>query len=329
MSAPPRPGALVISLDFELHWGVRDWAAPDGPYRRSLLGARAVVPRLLERFAAAGVAATWATVGLLFARDRAERDAHAPSVLPEYRNPGLSPYREPTGAAEEDDPLHYAASLVEAVRATPGQEVATHTFSHYYCLEPGQDREAFRADLRAAVSIAAARGIRLESIVFPRNQHNRTYDDLLLEAGIRCVRGNPRSWMYRPVHGGADSLPMRAARLADLHLPLAGPHSVAWSAISRPDGLSDVPASRFLRPCTPRSAPLDALRLRRIRGEMEAAARAGRVYHLWWHPHNFGAHPEINLSFLDAVLDHHAQCRERYGMQSLTMAGAARAARGE
>ena len=37
---PPRTGALVLSLDFELAWGVRDTLGSDGPYRGHLLGAR-------------------------------------------------------------------------------------------------------------------------------------------------------------------------------------------------------------------------------------------------------------------------------------------------
>ena len=35
-----RPGSFVISLDFELYWGVRDTVDLDS-YRASLLGARA------------------------------------------------------------------------------------------------------------------------------------------------------------------------------------------------------------------------------------------------------------------------------------------------
>ena len=66
----PGFGALVISLDFELHWGVRDKRPVDGPYRENLLGAREAIPRMLDLFEEFGVAATWATVGFLFAKNR-------------------------------------------------------------------------------------------------------------------------------------------------------------------------------------------------------------------------------------------------------------------
>ena len=35
---PARGGALVVSLDFELHWGVRDHVSPSDPYVANLLG---------------------------------------------------------------------------------------------------------------------------------------------------------------------------------------------------------------------------------------------------------------------------------------------------
>src|SRR5262245_13071649 len=61
----PAFGALVISLDFELHWGVRDKRPVDGSYRENLLGAREAIPRMLDLFEEFGIAATWATVGFL------------------------------------------------------------------------------------------------------------------------------------------------------------------------------------------------------------------------------------------------------------------------
>ncbi|RME25825.1 MAG: hypothetical protein D6798_08055, partial [Deltaproteobacteria bacterium] len=54
-------GALVVSLDFELFWGMRDKVSLQR-YRRQILGGRAAIPRLLDLFVAHGIHATWATV---------------------------------------------------------------------------------------------------------------------------------------------------------------------------------------------------------------------------------------------------------------------------
>src|SRR5205085_4017030 len=107
------PGRFVTSLDFELHWGVRDvWSVDD--YRANLEGVRDVVPRLLDLFALRSVHATWATVGFLMADSREQLLDHLPSVRPAYRDNRLDPSAELPllGEDERDDPFHYAPSLV-------------------------------------------------------------------------------------------------------------------------------------------------------------------------------------------------------------------------
>lgn len=324
----PRPtrGALVISLDFELRWGVRDRKEPMPD--ATLAGARVAVPRILDLFEEFEIAATWATVGFLFAANSAELRELSPRVRPGYVDPGLDPYDELLGEEEAQDPFHFGGSLIERVVSTPRQEVGTHTFSHYYCLEEGQDREAFRADLKAATAIAARRGIRLRSIVFPRNQHNPAYDDIVLECGIIAYRGNPTTYAWR--FGDAldsRSSRRRALRFLDAYVPVAGSGTTAWCGIVEPNGLANVRASLPLRPYHPRVRALDRVRLERLRKSLRDAARGRRVFHLWWHPHNFGNWTDENLRFLRAFLEEVARLRQDEGLLSLTMAEAADLAR--
>jgi peptidoglycan/xylan/chitin deacetylase (PgdA/CDA1 family) len=316
-----RPGAFVCSLDFELLWGVRDALPPGGgSYRENLLGSRRAIPALLDLFARKEIRATWAIVGFVFASTREELEAFSPRERPAYADPRLSPYREPIGRDEREDPLHYGASLVERIRVTPGQEIGTHTFSHYYCLEPGQTPAAFAADLDAAVRIAAARGIRLRSIVFPRNQVNARYLDALRARGVVAYRGNVPGWAYRAdPHAATTGAARRLSRAVDAYVPAAGHATTAWDDLARGEAPLDVRASAFLRPYRPALRRLETLRLARLAWALRHAARAGRVFHLWWHPHNFGRHLEENLAFLDALLGVFAECRARYGMESLSM----------
>ena len=60
------------------------------------------------------------------------------------------------GENEERDPFHYGQSLLEKISRYEGQEISTHTFSHYYCLEDGQTAEQFEADLKASLKVNAA-----------------------------------------------------------------------------------------------------------------------------------------------------------------------------
>ncbi len=316
-------GLFVVSLDFELYWGVRD--IPNvRAYFRNLVGAREAVPALLDLFTKYRIHATWATVGFLFADGTATLREYMPHVRPAYRNERLSPYADlpPEGAQDASDSIFFAPSLIRLIGTTENQEIATHTFSHYYCLEEGQDIESFNADLQAACAVSRRFGIELKSLVFPRNQCRPEFLAKCSEAGIVAYRGNPRSWLYHAVPDEKQVAVRRLGRLLDAYLPLSSAtcHALPLPAAKLP---VNVPGSRFLRPHLPALRRLEPLRLERIRREMTAAATDGRMYHLWWHPHNFGVNTEINLRFLTSILEHFELLRDAYGMVSANMREAA------
>jgi peptidoglycan/xylan/chitin deacetylase (PgdA/CDA1 family) len=344
----PGYGALVVSLDFELHWGVRHTTPPDGPYRRNLLGVWEAVPKMLALFEEYDIAATWATVGFLFAKSRQEIEEFSPSVKPSYENHALYPYDEPIGEDEADDPLHFAPSLIEAIRRSPRQELATHTFSHYFCLEPGQTREAFKADLDSALSIARENEVQIQSIVFPRNQHNLDYDDLLINAGIVCYRTRQlaqtnsttevaEGTKLKPGLRPAAKLLARETRLKrrlrpvagvlDYYVDLSGSHTVSWDSIRQDNGLCNIRGSFPIAPYSPRWKRFEALRIRRIVECIKRAAVSKEIFHIWWHPHNFGINIDQNIDFLRGVLQAFSRYRDSHGMRSMSMTDVAAAVR--
>lgn len=312
-------GVFMVSLDFELYWGLRDHVLLDR-YRHNLLGARTAVTRLLELFSRYGIHATWAAVGFLFFDGREDLLAALPSQIPKYREQRLSPYNclQTLGSSEAADPIHFAPSLLRTIAAARDQEVGTHTFSHYYCLAEGQDVQTFDADIAAAVAAAERFGLRLRSLVFPRNQFATAYLDVCRRWGIEACRANHTFWAYRAVSQGAESQARRMLRILDSYFRIA-PHTTYAVNEIVPGPPCRIPASRFLRPCSRRLRGLEPLRFRRIAHEMREAAEKGRVYHLWWHPHNFGARLEENMYFLKRLLNHYQELRDRFGMISLNM----------
>lgn len=311
-------GTLVISLDFEIHWGVSDSHTVDS-YRENLKNVPAIVKRSLRMFEQYGVHTTWATVGMLFCENKEEifslvEEANRPT----YNETRLNNYlvAESAGKNEQEDPFHFAGSLIRQIGQTPGQEVASHTFSHYYCLEAGQAPEHFFYDLRAAKEVAARRNIEIYSIVFPANQFHPDYLDICRKQGIKCYRGNYPSRIYQFQAKANEGYGKRLARLIDTYLPLKGARTVTPVM---ENGILNVPASCFLRPYSKWLSPLESLRIRRMKKEMTVAAKRKHIYHLWWHPHNFGANMGKNFAVLETMLKHYSFLKEKYGMQSLTM----------
>lgn len=324
---PTRRGALVISLDFELHWGVRDKHSIRD-YRENLLGVRRAVPAMLGVFAEFEVHATWATVGFLLCESKRELLGIVPARLPAYERRDFSPYEalDEIGDNELEDPYHFAPSLVRRIAETPHQEVGTHTLSHYYCLEAGQGPAEFGADLAAAMSLMRAKLGRVpKSIVFPRNQVTDTHLAVCRDAGLLAYRGNLDRWLYRARRDADESTLRRGLRLADAYLPLSG-HRTSPLPADRCAAPVNVCASYYLRPYSRARRHLEALRLRRLANDLRHAAAEARLCHLWWHPHDFGRDLERNLRVLREILAAFARLRDRYGMESLTMAEAARRA---
>ena len=153
--------------------------------------------------------------------------------------------------------------------------------------------------------------------MFPRNQFNSDYLAACSAMGFKVFRGNDPVWMYQSMERDRAGL-KRGTRLLDNYCNLTGDHGF----LARPYPGSDLvncPSSRFLRPFAPGLSRLDPFRVRRIQGAMESAARKGKSFHLWWHPHNFGVHLQENLALLEELLRHHAKLRDRYGVVPMTM----------
>lgn len=320
-------GVFTISLDFELYWGVRDKRTLQ-EYQNNLEGVREAVDGLLDLFRCFDVHATWAIVGLVMCNDAHDALRRIPKVLPNYRDPILSPYpylerivdSAGQGVVDELDAMHFAPELVHRVAFTANQEVATHTFSHYYCLEDGSNEEALEADLAAAAGVSRNYELEVHTIVFPRNQYSDDVLKVCCRRGLTAYRGNQSFFAYAALSDRtANSGFRRIIRLADAYVSLSGANTYELENLNKEGALVNVPASFFLRPVSRRLRLLEPLRRRRLTSAMTNAAREGRLFHLWWHPHNFGVNKGDNLAFLECLLRHFSELRQRYGMESLNM----------
>jgi len=314
-------GTLIVSLDFELFWGMLDQCALED-YQDNVLGGRKAIPQLLELFGKHDIHATWATVGFLFAENYEEAAAFFPKDRPTYRDERLDPYRffETLGKTEEEAPCFYAPSLVRLVAQTPGQEIGSHTFCHYYCREEGQTLQQFAADMRAARAMGEKHGYELTSVILPRNQCEPEYTEVLRQCGFTAYRDEENDWIhekikFRPL--------LRALRLADVYLPLTGQGGYTPKF---ENGIWNLVGSRMYKPFFPALRFLEGWKLRRIKRQMLHAAKKGLTFHLWWHPHNIGVETQIHLKQLEEIFSWYDQLKETYGMRSLNMREAAQEA---
>lgn len=317
-------GKFIISLDFELHWGVFD-AFTLEQYQSNLDNVRIVIKRLVELSNKYNIKLTFATVGFLFAPDKETIKRFMPKSIPNYTNQNLNPFKliDSIGSNENDAPLHYAKSVIEFIKKDGNHEIGSHTFSHYNCLASGQNTSDFNDDLIAAKRIANDMGIELNSIVFPKNQVNQKYLEICKNNGITNYRGTENHFLYNPNHKKKNFVLFhRALRLIDGYFNISGYHTYAIKNLKPDDiGLINLPSSRFLRPFIPRLSFLEYLKTKRIKKAMRHAAVNNDLFHLWWHPHNFGADMDINFNNLENIFKTYADLNKKYQFESVTMTG--------
>ncbi len=316
-------GKFVISLDFEMYWGVHD-AVKLSYYKENLLGVRKVIPKLLELFSQYHIHATFATVGFLFFDNKKDLLNAMPQSKPQYFNKKISPYLSQineAGENENDDPIRFGFSLINEIKNAK-QEIASHTFSHFYCLEDGQTLQDFKEDLVAAKLIASKNEIKLKSIVFPRNQYNNDYLKICKDEGFISFRGNEKVKLISSETYGKGIYFRRPFRFADSYFNLSG-HNCYSDEEMKKDVLINIPSSRFLRPYSKKLFFLEKYKFKRIRNSMTYAAKNGLMFHLWWHPHNFGKNIFENIAFLEKILIHFEKLKKMYDFESIDMSSLA------
>ena len=317
-------GQLVISLDFEKYWGVFDVRTLES-FTDSLNNVKPIVVRLLELCDTYNIKLTFATVGFLFAKSKEDLIKFFPSEKPNYTNKNFSPYSlfETIGNSKDDATYYFADSLLKLIIKKGSHEIGSHTFCHYYCNETGQTSQQFEADLKAAIRIAKRYDVKIKSIVFPRNQLNKDYIKLCAQNGITSYRGTENHWMYDTNDTKQLESPLhRIFRLLDAYLNISGHNTYKpQSLLDSENNIVNVRSSRFLRSHSKKLQFLEPLKLNRIKKGLIHAAKNNEMYHLWWHPHNFGTNMEDNFMALEEIFKAYSKLNKEYNFESITMSG--------
>lgn len=248
-----RKGALTISIDLELAWGVWDILTSED-LRLAEAAERPICTALLDLFDRHQVPATWAMVAALLDQRSAQAKPGSPACW-------------------------HAPDIVERiVRARAGHEIGSHGGRHIYFADIAE--AAARDDLAFAADVHRAHGLPFNSFVFPRNAVGHL--DALADAGLRTFRGPDEGWTG--VAGRAGRRIRQAVNLADKLLPIPPPVVTA----TRGGRLVDIPGSMLLLGRNgPRRFVLPAVTRAKLHMGLVRACRSGGTFHLWFHPSNF------------------------------------------
>jgi len=149
---------------------------------------------------------------------------------------------------------------------------------------------------------------------------DQPYLEICHKHGIKSFRGKEKAFIYnihttKPYHSWYL---FKLLRLLDCYINITGNNIYALSK-SKSDKLLNLPSSRLLRAYSSKLKLLEPLKIRRITKGMTKAAKTGKLYHLWWHPHNFGKNIDENFINLEKIFEAYKNLNQAYGFKSETM----------
>ena len=321
MNRTLRRGVFTLSLDFELVWGSRDLMAdPSALVEEAHITREQVFLPLLTMLEDRDIRATWATVGHLFLDHATRTDGTLhPDLVPPTHAWRSRPWLEEVPAGTEaQHPAWYGRTLIDRLLAS-NQEVGSHSFTHPIFGDPGCSRDTAATELARCVAEAKARGITLESFVFPRNVAGHV--DLLAQHGFTCWRPKEPAWFGHPAVPTPIS---RLAHLAEVAIGRAPPTVVP---VKDRHGLWQIAGSATFLPAHGiRKAIPMRQRVRRAVAGIDQAITQRRISHLYVHPINFAAAPQRMLAAFERILDAAVDRRNTGQLDILAMGDIAREA---
>lgn len=307
-------GVFVISLDFELFWGVAD-IADYSLWKEKIDKVYEIVPKTLALFEKYGIHATWATVAGIMTDGPSELYRYFPEKIPEQTRGIIDKFHFNEDNNRIPDFMLFGRRLVDLINSSDGQEIGTHTFTHYYCDKEDSNPKDFSYELVTASQIMKNKGYgECRSVVFPRNQVSSRFVSAMPD-NIKIYRGT--------IPGYIDVLKKKKKKAGtiiwylDHYLPL---QNSTYNLDDIGEGIKyNVKLSRLFKAYKGKYAFAEKVKVWRYKREMHFAAKKGRVYHICWHPHNFSTDTDKNFEQLEELLKAYHKMKEKYGMVSANM----------
>ena len=308
---PLERGIFILSLDFELAWGMHDLWDADIGIPKAMIAAymrtrTEVVDALLRLFQKYDISATWATVGYMFHDQDDTQESYANKHIQRLATASLS------CTEDEFKSIWLGDDLITKVQAAnPTQDIGSHTYSHVIFSDPTCTADVADREIAQCVALAKQMDLPLKSFVFPRNEE--AHHDVLQKYGFTSYRSVQPGWVNH-FSGQAQ----RWAKFLSDAIGLTPPLAVVEE---KREGLWGISASAYYRPAygKARFIPNRSRVGQSMRGINKAIKKCG-IYHLYLHPSDMAFASERLLDGLEQILNHAAEARQNGQLDTLSMA---------
>ncbi len=311
-------GIFVISLDYEMLWGAIFNKSVENGYRCRTQYIGEIIPALLNLFERYHIHATWATVGAIACDSKEQALQHASKMIYDpYSSQSLIDFIK--SIQPTDEFVYFSPKVVKEISSCAGQEIGSHTYTHFYFNEHTDALSKLNEELEASKIILEKKtNKKVVSLVMPKNQVAEDIKKSMSKNGMSIYRGvqvsrrfNKHNKFFRIIH------------FLDSYIPVCGDSTYTLNEIKEED-YYNVRASAFWRTYYRHLGCFEYLKLWRIKKQMMYAAKKGKIFHLWFHPHNLGMEYIKNLKMLESILIYYKYLNKKYGMISCNMSECAK-----
>ena len=288
---------VYFSYDYELLWGT--W---DGTRTSYLTGpvaeANQVVSAVIKAHQTHQVPATFAIVGAMLdegsAKERFQKAGR--DEIDQARFDSLFiPH------VKRSDVTDVNAAALKTIANDDLFELGSHTYSHFYATTTST--EVIQNDFKTFnLCFQRITGKPATSLVLPKNQVTQAVLEIAADYGIKVVRMNPDSWLYRPVaRKGLSAKFVRLLRYLDAYLPLLELFPDRQANVAELFGLRLNKGQYFFRPSLG-SKLASISHFARLKFGLKYCSLRKRDCHFWSHPHNFAGNPSQAILNLNKLL---------------------------
>ncbi len=308
-------GTLCFSFDFELGWPSRGLVSSPVANQELIEKTWTSVPGMLQILEKYDIPATWATVGAIMlqhpwkGRDRLQDPAYSCGQKNWYDFPEYN---------SSFSRCFYAPQLVEMIlKCRAPQEIGSHTFTHVLMNRSGHPENLLDQELRLCNEVADEWGIRLESLVFPRNQCKQM--SALVKNRYKIYRSLNTEWYWFKHHiptsrdetkalGLIFPYVISGLRLLDEKFRLA-PQSYDLNQYQE---LIELKHSAFLPGFSGVSRFVSVKdRVRRIECGINKAIRNKKILSVYFHPQNMNHRQDDCFEYFDSICRIASEKRDR------------------
>jgi len=290
-------GNLIISVDFELYWGVMQRRGL-GDYGNNIAGARDAALAMIELFDRYEVKTSWGYVGALTFSCKEDLLCFVEKHRDDIVCGECFPYNLlGQGLLNIPDKYLFCPDVVDLLASNDRVDLVSHGFLHAFPLDHRNDTDVLSTELK----LFRRREENLlwkntAGYIFPRNQYNDALLSVLAANGFRYYRAGVGSRLRE--------------RLLSLGLmPIA-----SRVAAKERKGLKEIHAGSFFR--LGAGVPYFVSKVKRA---LTFVSKTGGLVHIWWHPHNLGIRLQESLKAIEDVLVHFSNLRDDGCIKSETM----------